>query len=56
MMYIVGSHNKETQKWLSVIKMMIVILLCAGQVYFITLFFTTGARKKVQGSKPFKGI
>ena len=40
---------KKTQKWLSIIKMILVAGMCAGQVYFITLFFTTGSKRMMQG-------
>ena len=40
---------KKSQKWLSIMKMILVAGMCAGQVYFITLFFTTGSKKMIQG-------
>ncbi|CDW81417.1 UNKNOWN [Stylonychia lemnae] len=43
-----GQQTRKTQKWLSIIKFVLVALLCAGQVYFITLFFTSGQKKRVQ--------
>ena len=43
-------ESKQTQKWLSIIKMLLVAGMCAGQVYFITLFFTTGQKKRVYGN------
>ena len=42
-------ESKSTQQWLSIIKMLLVLAMCAGQVYFVTLFFTTGSKKRVQG-------
>ncbi|TNV78361.1 hypothetical protein FGO68_gene1399 [Halteria grandinella] len=40
--------SKQTQKWLSIIKMLLVLLISAAQVYFVTLFFTTGSKKLQQ--------
>ena len=40
---------KKTQKWLSIIKMLLVAGMCTAQVYFITLFFTSGSKKMMQG-------
>ena len=45
---------KKSQKWLSIIKMILVAGMCAGQVYFITLFFTTGSKRMMQGQQSVK--
>ena len=56
----ISIDNQVTQQWLSIIKFVLVAAMCAGQVYFVTLFFTTGQKKRAQGSnvapRQFTGI
>eukprot|EP00347_Sterkiella_histriomuscorum_P001777 403370720 len=52
----IGTNTRKTQKYLSFIKLLIVALLCAGQVYFITLFFTSGQKRRVQSRVVQSGI
>lgn len=47
----VSIESKQSHKYLSIIKMLLVIALCAGQVYFVTLFFTTGQKQRVRPQK-----
>ena len=45
---LVSIESKQSHKYLSIIKMVLVVALCAGQVYFVTLFFTTGQKQRVR--------
>ena len=47
---IVTVSSASTQTWMSVLKMFLVIGVCAGQVYFITQFFSSKSSKS-GGSK-----
>ena len=43
--------SKKTQQWMSVLKMLLIVLVCIGQVYFITLFFQIGEKKRGAGGR-----
>ena len=47
----VSIESKQSHKYLSIIKMLLVLALCAGQVYFVTLFFTTGQKQRARPQK-----
>lgn len=50
---IVTSSSASTQTWMSILKMLLVIGTCVGQVYFITQFFSSGSKKQSKDVNPF---
>ena len=49
-MIVVTASSASTQTWMSVLKMLLVLAVCAGQVYFITAFFSSqGGKAKSMG-------
>ena len=52
---LVTSSSASTQTWMSILKMILVLGVCAGQVYFITSFFSSQKGGTRVNANPFAG-